>query len=42
MNVVLLLVRGLASLFLGAVMFVAFVVFLLLSNLADQIYDSQL
>ncbi len=41
MNVVLLLVRGMASLFLGAVMFVAFVVFLLLSNLADKIYDSQ-
>ncbi len=41
MRVVLLLVRGMASLFLGAVMFVSFVVFFLLSNLAGKIYDSQ-
>ena len=41
MGVVLLLVRGLASIFLGAVMFVAFLAFLLLSNLAGKIYDAQ-
>ena len=41
MNVLLLLVRGLASLFLGAVMLVAFLVFLLLNNLSAKLYDSQ-
>ena len=41
MGVVLLLVRGLASLFLGTVMFAAFAAFLLLSNLADKIYEPQ-
>ena len=34
--------RGLASLLLGPVMFVAFAAFLQLNNLAGQIYDSQL
>ena len=41
MNVVLLIIRVLAALFLGAVMFVAFAAFLLLSNLAGKVYDPQ-
>ena len=42
MAVVLLLARSLASLFLGAVMFVAFSAFLLLNNLAGKIYESEI
>ncbi len=41
MSLALILVRCLASLFLGAVMFLAFAVFLQLDNLADKIYDPQ-